>query len=157
MDLCCRRIIGWSVSASNNSALICAALHSAVMTRGGGGDILKGLIHHSDRGSTYASYEYSRLLTSFGITQSMSAQGNCYDNAAQESFYGRYKSSSVRGVVFKDEEAVRSHVFEYIELFYNRYRKHSSLSYQNPIQFEEKIAPPMGGKGGCLHACIHKN
>ncbi|NRA27740.1 MAG: DDE-type integrase/transposase/recombinase [Pseudobacteriovorax sp.] len=86
MDLCSRRIIGWSVSASNNSALICAALHSAVMTRGG--EIPEGLIHHSDRGSTCSSYEYSHLLPSFGITQSMSPQGNCYDNAAQESFYG---------------------------------------------------------------------
>ena len=74
----------------------------------------------------------------------MSAKGNCYDNAAMESFYGRYKSSSVRGHVFADETELRANVFEYIEVFYNRFRKHSSLSYKNPVRFEEDFEPPMG-------------
>ena len=87
MDLFSRRIVGWSVSDCNDSKLICQALQAAVLTRGG--EIPKGLIHHSDRGSTYASYDYTGMLGSLGIEQSMSAKGNCYDNAAQESFYGR--------------------------------------------------------------------
>ena len=155
MDLYSRRIVGWSVSSSNNGALVCEALRSAAMTRNG--QLTGGLIHHSDRGSTYASYEYAQLLDRLGMTQSMSAKGNCYDNAAQESFYGRYKSSSVRNEIFADEAAVRSHVFDYIEIFYNRYRKHSSLGYKSPVEFEGKIAPPMGGQGGCIPTCIHNN
>ncbi len=143
MDLWSRRIIGWSISASNNTELVCKALKNAVQTRG---NIPKGIIHHSDRGSTYASYEYQNLLETYGMKSSMSAKGNCYDNAAMESFYGRYKSSSVRDLVFVDESELRANAFEYIELFYNRFRKHSSLEYQSPLQFEEKSLPPMGGK-----------
>jgi len=149
MDLFSRRIIGWSVSVNNNTDLVCKALKGAVMTRG---KLSEGVVHHSDRGSTYASYDYQRLLRSLGIKPSMSAQGNCYDNAAIESFYGRYKSSSVRDHVFADESQLRANVFEYIELFYNRFRKHSSLGYKSPAQFEENIAPPMGGiqKASCF-------
>jgi len=87
MDLCSRRIVGWSVSKYNDSKLVSQALHAAVLTRGG--KVPCGLIHHSDRGSTYASYDYANQLSRLGIEQSMSATGNCYDNAAQESFYGR--------------------------------------------------------------------
>lgn len=142
MDLFSRRIIGWSVSDQNESKLVCDALQAAVLTRGG--HLPAGLLHHSDRGSTYASYDRERMLGSFGIRQSMSAKGNCYDNAAMESFYGRYKSSSVRGHVFVGEQEARTNAFEYIEGFYNRFRKHASLGYQSPIQFEEKFLPPMG-------------
>lgn len=155
MDLYSRRIIGWSVSSHNDSKLVCQALQAAVLTRGG--VLPKGLIHHSDRGSTYASYDYEAMLKSFGIEQSMSAKGNCYDNAAQESFYGRYKTSTVGDEVFFDENAARSNAFEYIEVFYNRFRKHSSLGYKNPVQFEEKSAPPMGGINTSLTACINNN
>lgn len=155
MDLYSRRIIGWSVSSHNDSRLVCQALQAAVLTRGG--ELPKGLIHHSDRGSTYASYDYEAMLKCFGIEQSMSAKGNCYDNAAQESFYGRYKTSTVGDEVFFDENAARSNAFEYIEVFYNRFRKHSSLGYKNPIQFEEKSAPPMGGINTSLTACINYN
>ena len=155
MDLCSRRIIGWSVSSHNDSKLICHALQAAAMTRGG--HIPSGLIHHSDRGSTYASYDYQRMLSSLKIEQSMSAKGNCYDNAAMESFYGRYKTSSVRDQVFAGEDQARSNVFEYIELFYNRFRKHSSLGYKSPVQFEDEKNPPMGGVPASLAACIHNN
>jgi putative transposase len=151
MDLFSRRIIGWSVSTSNNSELLCKALKGAVMTRG---KLPEGVVHHSDRGSTYASYDYQRLLTSLCMKPSMSAKGNCYDNAAMESFYGRYKSSSVRDHVFADESELRANVFEYIEVFYNRFRKHSSLGYKSPMQFEENSAPPMGGiqKASCFQS-----
>jgi transposase InsO family protein len=75
---------------------------------------------------------------------SMSAKGNCYDNAAMESFFGRYKTSSVRGHVFADESELRANVFDYIEMFYNRFRKHSSLGYRSPMQTEEKLCPHGG-------------
>lgn len=155
MDLFSRRIIGWSVSDHNDSKLVCQALRAAVLTRGG--EMPKGLIHHSDRGSTYASYDYAEMLNNLGIEQSMSAKGNCYDNAAQESFYGRYKTSSVRGRIFASEQEATSNAFEYIEVFYNRFRKHSSLGYQSPIQFEEKICPHGGKQQASLPACLSHN
>ena len=125
------------------------------MTRGG--LLPKGLLHHSDRGSTYASYEYQRLISSFAMRQSMSAKGNCYDNAAMESFYGRYKTSSVRDHVFQDEDEARANVFEYIEVFYNRFRKHASLGYKSPREIEENFFPPMGGNQPSLSACVSNN
>ena len=154
MDLFSRRIVGWSVSNRNDSTLICQALQAAVLTRGG--EIPKGLMHHSDRGSTYASYDYAGMLSSLGITQSMSAKGNYYDNAAQESFYGRYKTSSVGDRIFASKDEARSNAFEYIEVFYNRFRKHSSLGYKSPLQFEQK-SYPHGGKQTSLPACLNHN
>ena len=141
MDLFSRRILGWSISWHNDANLVCEALKAAVMTRG---DIPPDIVHHSDRGSTYASTRYQRLLTRFSMRPSMSGKGNCYDNAAMESFYGRYKSSSVRNQVFDGEAQLRAHVFDYIELFYNRFRKHASLGYKNPVQMEENFCPPWG-------------
>ena len=155
MDLFSRRIVGWSVSDHNDSKLVCQALQAAALTRGG--QISKGLIHHSDRGSTYASYDYTDMLDRFGIEQSMSAKGNCYDNAAQESFYGRYKTSSVRGRIFASQQEARSNAFEYIEVFYNRFRKHSSLDYQSPIQFEQKFCPHGDKQQASLTACLSHN
>ncbi len=146
MDLFSRRIIGWSLSVSNDSTLVGQALQAAVLTRGG--TMNPKLIHHSDRGSTYASYEYQALLSRLSIHQSMSAKGNCYDNAAMESFYGRYKTSSVRGYVFENDAELRSNVFEYIEMFYNRFRKHASLGYKSPIQIEENFYPHGGKEPG---------
>ena len=134
MDLFSRRIIGWSVSEYNDATLCCRALQAAVLTRGG--ELPEGLIHHSDRGSTYASYDYQNELESYGIKQSMSAKGNCYDNAAMESFFGRFKIASVGDITFADVEHARSAVFEYVETFYNRFRKHSSLGYKSPVEFE---------------------
>ena len=141
MDLFSRRLLGWSVSNHNDAKLVGKALKAAAMTRG---TLRTGIIHHSDRGSPYASDDYQRLVSELGMKPSMSAQGNCYDNAAMESFYGRFKTSTIRGRHFADERELRSTVFEYVEIFYNRYRKHSSLSYQSPVQFEENICPPWG-------------
>ena len=124
MDLCTRRIVGWSVSDRNDSQLICTALENAALTRG---EVREGIVHHSDRGSTYASDRYQRLLRRLKMHPSMSRKGNCYDNAAMESFFGRYKTTAVRDHVFRDEAQLRANVFEYIEVFYNRYRKHASL------------------------------
>jgi transposase InsO family protein len=149
MDLYSRRILGWSISKHNDTNLVCAALQAAVMTRG---SIPENILHHSDRGSTYASTQYQRLLNRFSMRSSMSGKGNCYDNAAMESFYGRYKSSSVRNHIFVNEAELRANVFDYIEVFYNRFRKHASLGYKNPVQMEEKFLPPMGGnqEAACL-------
>jgi putative transposase len=97
------------------------------------------------------------MLSSLKIEQSMSAKGNCYDNAAMESFYGRYKTSSVRGHVFAGEDQARSNAFKYIELFYNRFRKHSSLGYKSPVQFEDEKNSPMGEVPASLPACIRNN
>lgn len=134
MDLYSRRILGWSVSSRNNTSLVCRALETAVLTRGG--QMPAGICHHSDRGSTYACGKYTKLLEKYRMSPSMSRKGNCYDNAAMESFFGRYKVSSVSGRQFANEEEARSNAFEYIEMFYNRFRKHSSLGYKSPVQFE---------------------
>ncbi len=147
MDLCTRRIVGWSISERNDAQLVCTALQNAALTRG---TVRAGIVHHSDRGSTYASDRYQRLLRTLAMHPSMSRKGNCYDNAAMESFYGRYKSSSVRDHVFADADQLRANVFEYIEVFYNRFRKHASLGYCSPMQAEEKLLPPMGGR---QHPC----
>jgi putative transposase len=153
MDLFSRRIIGWSVSNNNDTALTLKALKAAVMTRG---HSVVGVIHHSDRGSTYASYAYQNYLFSLGMKSSMSAKGNCYDNAAMESFYGRFKTGSVRDRIFGDEIDLRRHVFLYIEMFYNCFRKHSSLGYKNPIQFERDFFAPHGGQTDqrCLYQSL---
>lgn len=144
MDLFSRRLLGWSLSHHNDAKLVGNALKAAAMSRGA---LRAGIIHHSDRGSTYASDGYQKLITKLGMKPSMSAQGNCYDNAAMESFFGRFKTSTIGGRHFTEECELRATVFEYVEIFYNRYRKHSSLGYQSPIQFEEKFCPPWGATG----------
>lgn len=146
MDLHSRRILGWIVSSKNDTQLVCKALENAHQTRG---RLKTGIIHHSDRGSTYASDTYQRQLSRLGMQSSMSARGNCYDNAAMESFYGRFKTSTIRNRVLSDEHEARAVVFEYIEPFYNRYRKHSSLDYRSPVEYEQKKfpSPPAGGEG----------
>lgn len=152
MDLCTRRIVGWSISSTNDAELVCAALENAALTRG---DVRVGIVHHSDRGSTYASDRYQRLLAKLKMHPSMSAKGNCYDNAAMESFFGRYKTAAVRDHVFANEDQVRANVFNYIEVFYNRYRKHASLGYLSPMQAEAKFLPPMGGNE--VPDCLTRN
>ncbi len=146
MDLHSRRIVGWSVSSKNDTRLVCQALENARQTRG---RMKTGIIHHSDRGSTYASDTCQRQLSRLGMRSSMSARGNCYDNAAMESFFGRFKTSTLRDRILADEEEARAVVFEYIEPFYNRYRKHSSLDYRSPVEFEQQNfpTPPAGGVG----------
>lgn len=145
MDLCTRRILGWSVSDHNDAELVCRALQNAALTRG---QVRPGIVHHSDRGSTYASDRYQRLLTRLKMAPSMSGRGNCYDNAAMESFFGRYKTSSVRSHSFANQDELRANVFEYIEVFYNRFRKHAALGYVSPMQAETKIFAPHGGQAG---------
>ncbi len=135
MDLHSRRIVGWSLQATVDRSLTLAALQMALTGR----QPQAGLIHHSDRGSQYACHDYQAQLTQQGILASMSGKGNPYDNAAQESFFGRLKEELPREHWSTRAEA-RREVFEHIEVFYNRQRLHSSLGYQSPAAFERQYA-----------------
>ena len=142
MDLFSRRIVGWSMSASLETKLVIDALHMALDQRCPG----PGLMHHSDRGSQYASCDFRQLLETHGITCSMSRRGNCYDNAPTESFFGKLKAEWVHGENYTSRHQARQHIFQYIELFYNRKRKHAALGYKSPATFEELHQPQTSKK-----------
>jgi transposase InsO family protein len=133
MDLFSRRIVGWSMSASLESALVLDALRMALADR----QPRTGLLHHSDRGSQYACHDFQQLLDDHGIVCSMSRRGNCYDNAPTESFFGKLKTEWVHGEDYLTRSGAMQHVFNYIELFYNRQRKHAALGYHSPAAFEQ--------------------
>jgi putative transposase len=132
LDLFSRRVVGWSMAENMETTLVGEALKMAV-SRARPQD---GLIHHSDRGVQYASYEYQRLLESFGMTASMSGAGDCYDNAAMESLWATLKTELVHQERYETRDEARRSIFEYIETFYNRKRLHSSLGYVSPEAFE---------------------
>jgi len=132
MDLFSRRIIGWSMSDSLQSQLVLDALMMATAARQPGDDLL----HHSDRGSQYASDAFQELLRRHTISCSMSRKGNCWDNAPVESFFGKLKTEWVHGKTYPTRQAAETDVFKYIELFYNRKRKHAALGYLSPVDFE---------------------
>ena len=136
-DLYSRRVVGWSMGTSLESRLVVDALHMAVAQRFPGA----GLLAHSDRGSQYASDHYQRVLSNHGITCSMSRAGNCYDNAPMESFFASLKKELVHHQDYPTIEAAKASVFEYIEVFYNRVRRHSSLGYVAPEEFESADHP----------------
>jgi transposase InsO family protein len=130
-----RRVVGWQVSANMTAQLVIDAFNRAQSR----GLIKRGAIIHTDRGSQYGSVEYRRLLYINGFRQSMSAKGNCYDNAQAESFFSRFKAELVEGGCFESVEQARSEIFSYIEGYYNRIRRHSSLGYLSPIEFEKQL------------------
>jgi len=132
MDLFSRRIVGWSMSSSLEATLVVDALRMAVEGR----NPRPGLIHHSDRGSQYASSAFRQLLDAHGIRCSMSRTGNCYDNAAKESFFHTLKTELIHHEHYRTRAEARASVFEYIEAFYNRQRLHSTLDYCSPVEFE---------------------
>jgi putative transposase len=134
MDLYSRRIIGWATASSLERGLVIAALQQAITRR----HPPKGCLHHSDRGSQYASQDYRRLLHEHGLEASMSRAGNCYDNAAMESFWSSLKAEGLCSPL-RDEAAARMAVFDYIETFYNPKRRHSALGYQCPVDFEHQM------------------
>jgi putative transposase len=137
MDLCSRRIIGWSMADHLRAELVGDALKMALATRGfKDGAALPDLLHHSDRGVQYACDEYQALLRRHGIAVSMSNTGDCYDNAPKESFWGKLKTELVHHQRFAARAQARAAVFDYIEVFYNRQRLHSSLDYTSPERFE---------------------
>lgn len=133
IDLCSRTIVGWSMARTLATELPLQALRMALSWR------RAPELHHSDQGSQYASDDYRELLEDFGIDGSMSRKGNCYDNAIQESFYHSLKTEHVFHEDYENEEAFRS-IADYIEVFYNRERRHSSLNYMSPAQFERWVA-----------------
>jgi putative transposase len=135
LDLCSRKIVGWSISLSLETSLVKEALHQALATR----RPAAGLLHHSDRGIQYASSAFQALLHSFQIVPSMSATGNCYDNATMESFWSTLKNELIYRRDFQDLAEVRLAVFDYIETFYNRRRLHSAIGYQSPVEFEQQL------------------
>jgi len=135
MDLYSRKVIGWSMQESLETGLPLAALQMALVQRGHP----RKVIHHSDRGCQYASETYRQELTDTGLIASMSRRGNCYDNAAMESFWSTLKTELLGETEHLSKAAVRRLVFEYIEVFYNRKRFHSSLEYKSPVDFENQL------------------
>jgi transposase InsO family protein len=132
IDLCSRKIVGWSMADHMRSELVSDALKMAITHRQPG----DGLLHHSDRGVQYASDDYQHLLQSHSMEASMSGKGDCWDNAAMESFWATLKTELVHHERYQTREQARQSIFEYIEVFYNRNRLHSSLGYQSPEAFE---------------------
>jgi putative transposase len=133
IDLCSRKIIGWSTADHLKAELATDALHQAIQRR----DPAPGLLHHSDRGVQYACGDYRSLLEDHGLARSMSRSGNCYDNAVMESFFKTLKAELVYHEHYATHDQARQSLFEYIEIFYNRQRLHSSLDYQSPVTYEQ--------------------
>jgi putative transposase len=132
-DLYSRKVVGWSMAATIESRLVVDALEMAVQRRLPG----EGLVAHSDRGSQYASDHYQRLLGKHGIECSMSGVGQCWDNAPAESFFASLKKELVHHEDYQTREEARASIFEYIEVFYNNQRLHSSLGYVTPAAYEQ--------------------
>ena len=133
LDLYSRSVVGWSLAATLSTELPMAALKMAIQRR----RPEAGLLHHSDRGCQYTSFEYRTALARHGVTVSMSRTGNCWDNAVAESFFATLKNELVHGRSWTTRLELRSAVFEYIESFYNRRRLHSSLGYKTPSEVED--------------------
>lgn len=136
MDLYSRAIVGWHIDDNMTVSLISEALKMAIKRR----DIKPGLIIHSDRGVQYRSIEYLDLIQSIGAVSSMSRRSNCWDNAVMESFFSRLKVELTFGEKYHSIPQLKSSIFEYIEIFYNRVRQHSTLGYLSPVQYEQQSA-----------------
>jgi transposase InsO family protein len=134
MDLYSRKIIGWSMDTSMQAALVNDAITMAIWKR----KPAKGLIWHSDRGSQYCSKSHRTILKDHGILQSMSRKGDCWDNATSESFFSTLKRELVELANFTDQKQAAAAIFEYIEVFYNKIRLHSTIGYLAPVEFEER-------------------
>jgi transposase InsO family protein len=133
IDLYSRKIVGWSISKSNDSALVCDTLRKAISNR----NPSKGLVFHSDRGSNYTSNETRILLALHKIRRSNSRKGNCWDNAVAECFFGTLKRE-IEYSIFNTLKEAKEYFFDYLEIFYNRHRIHSKLGYLSPVKFEEQ-------------------
>jgi putative transposase len=135
IDLCSRRVVGWSMADHVRAELVGDALGMALAARSPS----PGLLHHSDRGVQYACEDYQRLLEAHGIACSMSRRGDCYDNAVVESFWATLKTELVHHERYATRGQARASIFEYVEVFYNRKRLHSSLGYRSPEAFEASL------------------
>lgn len=137
MDLSSRRVVGWSMSSRLSTDLVLRAFWMAVLTRRPS----RGLLFHSDRGSQYASHAFRAALRHAGMIQSMSRKGDCWDNAPSESFFKTLKTELMDGgKAFSSRQAAKAAIFEYLEVFYNRRRLHSSTGNMTPVEFEELIS-----------------
>ena len=137
MDLYSRRVVGWAMSERMTTQLVVNALRSALLRR----KMPKGVIIHSDRGSQYCAKDYQAMVRRYGLRCSMSAKGNCYDNACAESFFHSLKVEAIHGERFATREIIRRSVFEYIEVDYNRSRLHSANGQRSPADYEaQKVA-----------------
>lgn len=136
LDLFSRKVVGWAMSVRITSDLVVDALNMAISSRGPA----KGLIVHSDRGSQYASYDYRLLLTRHRFVQSMGGTGDCYDNAVMESFFHTIKTEWVFFEKYQTRTQAKTSVFDYIETFYNRERRHSKLRYLSPCNYEREYS-----------------
>lgn len=132
LDLYSRQVVGWGMSNRLNPDLVLSALRQALGKR----LIESGLIHHSDQDMLYSCGAYQKLLADWGIICSMSRKGNCYDNAVAESFFGSLKNEFIAFEKFPTREIAALKIFEWIEVFYNRVRRHSTLNYLSPIDYE---------------------
>ena len=133
MDLFSRRIVGWAMSENIDSELVQSAMKMALLYRNPD----KGLIHHSDRGVQYAAQDFQDLLDDNKVVCSMSRKGNCWDNACVESFFGNLKAEWVKEKIYETFEDGKKDIFNYIEVFYNRKRRHKTLGYVSPVVYEE--------------------
>jgi len=136
MDLFSRKIVGWALDEHMRESLVLEALTMAVSHR----DVHKGTLIHSDRGVQYRANEYQEALRAYGLRCSMSRKGNCWDNAVMESFFSRLKVELIYAENYKTVEGARSGIFEYIEMFHNRARRHSALGYVSPQVYEQQYA-----------------
>ena len=135
LDLFSRRVVGWAASVNNDRGLALDALHRAILAR----TPSLGLVHHSDRGSVYASADYGDALTKLGAVKSMSRKGDCWDNAVAESFFATIKGEMIDHEEYPTRRAAIAAIADYIDGFYNPCRRHSALDYVSPIEFELKF------------------
>ena len=136
IDLFSRKVVGWSMSSRMNAQLVCDALTMALWQR----KPKAGLIHHSDRGSQYASRQFRQLLAQYKVTGSMSRKGDCWDNAVVESFFGTLKQERVQWRHYQSRHEAQQDILQYITMFYNSQRMHSYLDYKSPNQYEADMA-----------------
>jgi putative transposase len=135
IDLCSRKVVGWSMSSRMKAQLVCDALQMAIWQR----RPKAGLIHHSDRGSQYASKVFKQLLKQHHIEGSMSRKGDCWDNAVVESFFGSLKQERVHWRNYQTRHEAQQDILNYISMFYNNYRLHSTLGYMSPENYEKQL------------------
>ena len=136
LDVFNRQIVGWSIDSKLSHELLADALRKALRNR----KPERGVMFHSDRGTQYASYAFRDLMERYGFVQSMSSSGNCYDNALMESFFHTLKTELIYFEKYQTRQEARGSIFEYIELFYNRVRRHSALNYFSPAEFERNAS-----------------
>ncbi len=134
LDAYLRKLVGWAMGKEHDARLVRQALQMALFQR----ELGAGLVHHSDRGSEYASKSYQDMLHQRGIQVSMSRKGDCYDNAMIESFWGTLKDEGIGQTIYQTREEAKTAVFDSIEVFYNRKRKHSALGYLSPVAYEKQ-------------------